>query len=205
MAHVLLAALPFAGHVIPFSGVIRELQERGHRVSFYSGRKYRDVIEQSGASLVPFTAAKDFNDADIERSFPEMSGRSRLSSMLTSFREVFFGTAPGQAQDIENLHRQDQIDLIISEGTCVGPSLVHETLGIPYITMSQAPMALGVSAVYRFAIDHTINAALTRMHNKARARIGLQPANRPGLEGTWSRTVVVAQGVRELERPRQRG
>lgn len=108
MAHVLVAALPFAGHVIPFTGVFNRLDERGHRVIFYSGSRYRHVIE--------------------------------------------------------------------------------------------APLALGVPAGYRCAIVHTINAALTRLHNKSRARIGLRPTNRPGLEGTWSSTADMAQDVRERDR-----
>ncbi|MGP5292541.1 glycosyltransferase [Brachybacterium tyrofermentans] len=203
MAHVLLAAMPFAGHVLPFVGVVRELQHHQHRVSFYTGVKYRGVVERSGATWIPFKQARDFDDAAPELSFPEMNARPGISSMLSSFSQIFFGTAPGQAQDIAELHRRDPVDAIISEGTCVGPSLAHEMLDIPYMTMSQAPMGLGIPRAVRFAMDHTINAVFTKMHNRARRSMGLGAAKRSGMEGTWSSASIVAQGTTSLEQPRK--
>lgn len=219
----LLAATPFAGHIHPMLGLARALIGRGHRVIFYTGEKYRRAVEDSGSEWAAWTHAQDFDDQDPAASFPAMARNSGLGGVLISFRDLFFGTAAGQARDILAIHEQEGIDAMVAEGTCFGPSLAHDLAGIPYATFSLSPLALpsrelppaGVpfrpgrsrigrlrDAALRGAVDHTINKVFRRWHNQARAVIGLPQTKRLGVEGTWSRQLLLAQGVQELETPR---
>lgn len=223
MSTFLLAATSFAGHIHPMAGLARALTGRGHRVIFYTGHKYRHDVERCGAIWAGWTHARDFNDADPAASFPAMARGKGLSGVFISFRDLFFGTAVGQAQDILELHQRFTIDAMVAEGTCFGPALVHDLAGIPYATFSLSPLALpsqdlppaGVpvrpgrsrigrlrDAALRGAVDGTINAVFRRLHNQVRAEVGLPPSERLGVEGTWSQQLLLAQGVQDLETPR---
>jgi len=65
-ARILVASLPFAGHVGAMAAVSRELVQRGHDVVVHTGAKYRDKFE--GARHLPWT--KDWDDAELARTFP---------------------------------------------------------------------------------------------------------------------------------------
>lgn len=70
VARILVASLPFAGHVVPTSALAAELVTRGHEVVAYTGRKYRERFAAVGASWLPWTKATDFDDADLDATFP---------------------------------------------------------------------------------------------------------------------------------------
>ncbi|KAA9393159.1 glycosyltransferase family 1 protein [Kocuria coralli] len=203
MAHVLLAAMPFAGHVYPMAGLARALLDRGHRVGLYTGTKYAAVVNRAGAQWHPFDAARDFDDRDPSAGFPAMRPGNGPLGMLSSFEHIFFGLAPAQARDLEAIHRRDPIDVVVGEGACIAPSLFHGLSGVPHATMSQSVVGLGLNPGLRFAADNTVGRVFRRMHNGARGRLGLPATRRAGLEGTWSPTLVLAQGVAGLERARR--
>lgn len=64
--HVLMSAMPFGGHQPPMRGIAAELVRRGHRVTYYTGAKYRDGAERDGATWLPWRQATDF-DATTSR------------------------------------------------------------------------------------------------------------------------------------------
>ncbi|WNB88366.1 glycosyltransferase [Glutamicibacter protophormiae] len=223
MSRFLLAATPFAGHVQPMIGLARSLRRRGHHITFYTGAKYSETVDAASVTFLPFCNARDFDDGRPEDTFPAMARASGFSAMLTDFRELFFGTAPGQAQDMLDAHDQIPFDAVVAEGTCFGAELFHELRGVPYATASLSPLGLpsrylpppgvplrpGRTAVGRFrdavlraALDRTLDAAFRRLHNEARAAAGLKPTRRNGLYGAWSQQLLVAQGVPAVEPPR---
>lgn len=65
MARILVASLPFAGHVAALSGVAGELVRRGHDVVAYTGAKHRRSFTDAGATWLPWAEATDFDDADL--------------------------------------------------------------------------------------------------------------------------------------------
>lgn len=223
MPRFLMAATPFAGHVRPLLGLARSLMARGHEVVLYTGAKYGELVRAEGVEFLPFRSAQDFDDSRPEAAFPAMAGASGLRGMLTDFRELFFGTAPGQARDMVVAHAQNPFDAVVAEGTCFGAELFHELHGVPYATVSLSPLALpsrflpppGVpvvpgrtvigrtrDAALRAVFDHTLDASFRRLHNGARSAVGLPPTRRGGLYGAWTQQLLLAQGVPLLEPPR---
>lgn len=220
MSRFLLASTPFAGHVYPMAGLGRALVARGHEVVFYTGAKYRTVVEAAGCRFLPFTAATDFDDTDPEASFPAMRRGDGPAAMFSSFREIFFGTAPGQVRDILDAHRREPFDAAVAEMTCFGPMLVHELTGLPWVTFSLSPLGLssrqmpppglplaagkgrvgrGRDAALRALMDFTVNRAVRRLHNRARRAVGLPATSAPGMDPAYSSQLVLCQGVPELE------
>lgn len=225
MSRLLLASTPFAGHVHPMAGLARALVARGHEVVFYTGAKYRAVVEDAGCRFLPFTAATDFDDTDPEPSFPAMRGGDGPAAMFSSFREIFFGTAPGQVHDILDAHRGEPFEAVVAEMTCFGPMLVHELTGLPWVTLSLSPLGLssphlpppglplaagksragrGRDAALRTLMDLTVNRTIGGLHNRARRAVGLPATSVLGMDPAYSSQLVLCQGVPELE-PAQPG
>jgi MGT family glycosyltransferase len=57
--HILMASMPLAGHISPHLEVIRALVNRGYRVTYLMGKRYRDVIESTGAEFFPYESSID--------------------------------------------------------------------------------------------------------------------------------------------------
>ncbi|MFC0673330.1 glycosyltransferase [Brachybacterium hainanense] len=220
MSRSLLAATPFAGHVRPMLGLARALLGRGHEVVVHTGARYAEAVREAGAEHLPYRAATDFDDTAPEETFPAMARARGPRALLVDFRELFFGIAPGQAQDMLAAHEQDPLDAVIAEGTCFGAELFHELSGVPYATASLSPLALpsrylpppgapfapgrtvlgrGRDAALRLLLDRTVDAAFRRLHDEARSAVGIARTDRGGLHGAWSRDLILAQGTAEVE------
>ena len=65
MARILVAAMPFSGHVAPMSGVVAELASRGHDVVVYTGSRYTARFAALGASVIPWNRAPDFDEHNL--------------------------------------------------------------------------------------------------------------------------------------------
>jgi UDP:flavonoid glycosyltransferase YjiC (YdhE family) len=100
MARILVTSMPLAGHVTPVAAVAAELAKRGHNVVAYVGAKYREAFAAVGADWLPWTAARDFDDAHVDASFPQLAKVTGLRRGLAIGRHVLLGTARGQAEDI---------------------------------------------------------------------------------------------------------
>lgn len=54
MAHLLMVSIPAPGHVNPTLEVLRRLVADGHRVTYVNDPSFREVVEGTGATLVPY-------------------------------------------------------------------------------------------------------------------------------------------------------
>lgn len=197
--HILIAAMPFSGHVLPLLGVAHALVNRGHSVTFYTGAAFQTHVKSAGATWLPFNHAPDFDQKDPDPAFPKMRSGDGLLAMLSSFEHIFFGSAAGQTQDIMVLNSTHPVDAMVADATCIGPGLVSELAGIPCASFTASPTGLGMGRLCTTAADLTVNRAFRHFHNTARAEVGLPPTRQLGLEGTWSNQLVSAQGVPTLE------
>lgn len=219
--HVLMSAMPFGGHQPPMRGIAAELVRRGHRVTYYTGAKYRDGAERVGATWLPWRQATDFDDNNLAAAFPTMRRGRGLGAVLDSFGQLFFGTGPEQLADVSRLHDDDPIDLVISEDTCVAGSFLHDARAVPWVGVALGLVGLssrhqppagfplspgrgrwgrGRDAALRATADVTFNRWMLRRLNEARARAGLAPTTT--LDSLYSRRLHLCQGVAGLDYPR---
>ncbi|MEU4996278.1 macrolide family glycosyltransferase [Streptomyces sp. NPDC021622] len=61
-AHIAMVGVPMVSHVLPSLEIIRELVARGHRVTYANDPATRELIEPTGAELVPVTSVLPFKD-----------------------------------------------------------------------------------------------------------------------------------------------
>ncbi|WP_226346603.1 glycosyltransferase [Agilicoccus flavus] len=220
MSHLLLTTTPFAGHQPPLLGLARELVRDGHRVTYYTGARFRDRAEAVGATWLPWREAGDFDDTDLAATFPTMRTDASLAAMFGSFEQVFFGTGPGQLRDLLRLHEFDPVDVVVSEVTCVGGGFLHEAAGVPWASFSLSPLPLtsrhlppsglpvrpgagpvgrARDAALRALVGATVGRRFRELINAARARAGLAPTTQLGFDSLCSTALLLGQGVPSLE------
>jgi len=224
MARILVASMPFAGHVGPMSAVAGGLTRRGHEVVAYTGAKYQERFAAVGASWLPRTRATDFDDADLAATFPRIGDGKGMRANQANLRDILFGTGAGQTRDILAAAGDRPFDLLVSDQTAFGAGLAAEILGVRWATVAVTPLSLtsrdlpplgapvrpatgplgrardvllraGAGLAYRAAVDP--------MLNRMRAGVGLGPAPAGRLmDSLYSPYLVVAQGVPGLDYPR---
>jgi len=57
---ILIATMPFTGHVNPAQPIAAELRKRGHEVTWLTGEGFREKVEVTGAIFV-FTLTLTFD------------------------------------------------------------------------------------------------------------------------------------------------
>ena len=101
MTSILLCSTPVHGHVTPLLAVARFLVERGHRVRFLTGERYRDAVATTGATYLPLPAEADYDDTDMDAAFPGRVGLKGPAGIRYDVATIFLRPAPAQLRAIE--------------------------------------------------------------------------------------------------------
>ncbi|WP_369044941.1 glycosyltransferase [Sinomonas sp. P10A9] len=223
MGTILVAAMPFAGHVNPVASLAGELVRRGHEVHAYTGAKYAERFEHVGARPSLWRSAPDFDDARLAETFPVIGDGHGFRATLANLRHVFIGTAPAQTHDVARLAAAVRPDAVVADALCLGPGMWAQREGIPWASVSLVPLSLhnpwgpptglpflpadgGPAALRNRVLASVLTAGpgsvLRAFVNRARAAAGLGPTRRPGLDSLYSARLTLAQGIAELEYPR---
>lgn len=216
----LVAAMPFAGHVLPMAAVAAALVTRGHEVVAYTGRRHGQRFADVGATWLPWQHAPDFDESDLPATFPQVTDGRGPRAVTANLEHVFLRTGAGQARDILEA---GAFDLLVSDQLAVGSALVAERTGTPWASVSLVPLALpsrdlppfglglrpGRGAMGR-ARDATLRRTsalvlgrrLDRVAGEVRDSLGLPATDVPALSAFYSPQLVLAHGVPEVEYPR---
>jgi len=219
MAEVMIAVMPFHGHVAPMSAVARAFVEAGHRVRVYTGSAHADRFTAVGAVALPWTSAPDFDEHDLAATFPVLRGRKGPRQMLANVEHVFVRTAAAQSDDLVRAFDERPWDVIVADGLSLGAHLASERTRTPWVTVSIVPLAIpsrdlpppmfglapSTSAVGRLR-DRALRAvasagarSIQRAYVEERERAGLPPNGRSFDDAWYSPDLVCASGVAELE------
>ena len=142
MARIMVMAMPFTGHVAPMLVVAGEAVARGHDVRFYTGAAFRGRVEGAGMRFVPWSAAPDFDENDLEPTFPRLKGRRGIRQLVVNIEDLFIRSAVGQASDLRDEWAREPWDVLVAEESSVGPILVTESTGAPWGTIGILPLLL---------------------------------------------------------------
>ena len=219
MAEVMIAVMPFHGHVAPMSAVARAFVEAGHRVRVYTGSAHADRFTAVGAVALPWTSAPDFDEHDLAATFPALRGRKGPRQMLANVEHVFVRTAAAQSDDLVRAFDERRWDVIVADGLSLGAHLASERTGTPWVTVSIVPLTipsrdlpppmLGLAPATNVlgrlrdralrAVAQAGSRGIQRAYAEARERVGL-PSNERSFDEAWySQDLVCASGVAELE------
>lgn len=222
MSRILIAAMPFSGHVAPFRAVVRELVRRGHEVRVYTGSAFRERLEADGASVLAWREAPDFDENHLARTFPELLGRPGPRQTMANLEHLFLRSGAGQLRDLEAEWRRQPWDLLIGDALSTGAAFAAESTGCLWVTLSVVPLSvpsrdlppaglglrphrgwLGAArdAALRLLAD-TLTRPLQRAYQETRAAAGL-PASRVRFFSAWlSPQRVLVLGSPSIDYPR---
>ncbi|HXB37390.1 MAG TPA: glycosyltransferase, partial [Acidimicrobiales bacterium] len=91
-----LCTTPAQGHTAPLLALARRLVDEGHDVVFFTTRHYRDKVEATGASFVPFADEYDAHDLMVANPERESSSKRGVRGVKEDLRRIFIGPIPGQ-------------------------------------------------------------------------------------------------------------
>lgn len=219
MGRFLLTAMPFTGHVGPMTAVARQLVQRGHDVRFYTGSRFRGRVEASGARLVPWRHAPDFDENDLAATFPRLVGRKGMRQLLVNLADCFIATAPAQVSDLAAEWEREPWDALAADETSIGAVLFSERNRMPWTTVCVLPLNIpgpagppsgmgilpGTNPVTR-ARDAVLRGLvplfarpLAKPLADARRAVGLAPDGRTMDRLVFSPTLIVATGSPALD------
>jgi UDP:flavonoid glycosyltransferase YjiC (YdhE family) len=222
MVEVMIAVMPFHGHVAPMAAVAEAFLEAGHSVRVYTGTAHAARFAALGAQVVPWRSASDFDEHDLSATFPMLRGRKGPRQMLANVEHVFVRTAADQAADLARAFEEQPWDVIVADGLSLGAHFASEQTATPWVTVSIVPLAIpsrdlpppmsgiapatGIVGRLRnrvfWALARAASRGLQRAYLEERDRAGL-PYNDRAFDQAWySPSLVCASGVPELEYPR---
>ena len=220
---IMVTGMPFAGHAGPLRPLVHDLVERGHEVRVHAGRRYAEAFRAAGATVVPWQAAADFDEQDLQATFPRLGSGTGPRQMLANLREVFVGTAAGQAQDLAAAYAQEPWDVLLADSTSFGAGLAAELTETPWASISLVPLilpsrdlppgGLGLlpgrgplgrvrDAALRGVSSTMMKAALGGAYLRARREAGLGGSGRGVAQAPFSPSLLLATSVPDLELPR---
>lgn len=157
MRTLLICSTPVHGHVTPLLVVARHLTNVGHRVKFLTGRRFADQVRQTGAEFIALPAEADYDDRDMNASFPGRIGRTGIDGIRWDVANIFLKPAAAQIAAVDDVVATEHIDAILLENMFIGaagllrrpryarPAVI--TLGIVPLgvhSVDTAPMGLGL-------------------------------------------------------------
>jgi MGT family glycosyltransferase len=223
VARFLFATLPVTGHVTPALPVAAALIARGNEVRWYTGRRFLNDVEATGATFVPMRTARDFNDLDVNGEFPERAGLKDLAQLKYDLKRVFIDAAPEQLADLREVLAEFPAEVVVSDTAVVGSLMLAELDGppcavfgitaLPVSSRDTAPFGLGIgpSATYLgrlrnrglgLLIGRGLFGDVNRHLNAVRRGVGLPPTVASVFDGALSPWLYLQPTVPAFEYPR---
>lgn len=220
---ILIATTPALGHVGPFLPIAKALTARGHDVRWYTGAKYRERVEATGAEFVGYSRAREFDDSKLDEYFPDRSRLRGVVQLKHDMKHVFIDAAPNQLEDIRAILKTRPADVVLYDASMVGACLHGEQGGppgvilgvLPMITSSvdTAPFGLGLEAtatmlgrlrnrVLNWLVPHILFRDVQKHWNEMRGRVNLGPTDW-WLDHITRATVYLQPSIPGFEYPRR--
>ncbi|WP_157849872.1 MULTISPECIES: glycosyltransferase [Streptomyces] len=121
LSRIITTAVPAHGHTGPLLAVCADLAARGHEVVFLGGSRFAGAAERAGVRFVALPAEADFDDRDLDASFP---GRSSLppgpERLAFDVRHVFLDPIPAQYRALLTLLADFPADAVIADAFLQG-------------------------------------------------------------------------------------
>lgn len=133
---IIIAALPFTGHLNPMLDVARHLRERGHEVAVLTGSTQRRRVTAQGLDFYPLPPSIDIDPDDLDGAFPERrevpAGPARIGFDI---EHIFIRPMNEQARMLRVLAENFRADAIVAEHMFTGviPLLCHAGADRPAI------------------------------------------------------------------------
>jgi UDP:flavonoid glycosyltransferase YjiC (YdhE family) len=93
---------------------------RGHEVVFLTGARFADAVAATGAEHVALPPEADYDDRDLDASFPQRSALKGMAQLKSDLINTFIDPLPHQYRAVCELLDTREIDVIVSEAAAIG-------------------------------------------------------------------------------------
>lgn len=135
MATIAAYTSPSLGHVLPFAGVLLELQRRGHRIRLRTLSTEVGRMRNLGFDADAVSPSVEAVELDDWR-------RRSLRDMFSANCAVFCERGRREAPDVRALIAQSQPDLLLTDVNTWGAAAVAERTGLPWVSLATYTPAL---------------------------------------------------------------
>lgn len=218
MSHFGIISPPVSGHINPLSALGRELQARGHRVTYFQLCDLEQKIRSEGIDFRPI-GQRDFPPGSLSKWTSELGKLRGVAALRLTIRAVERTTGM-VCRDAPAAIRQAGVDALLVDQMEPAGGAVAEHLGLPFITVCNA-LAINRDGVtpppftpwrYRegwwarfrnrlgYAGSDWVMRPITRVVADYRAQWKLPPLRSP--DESFSRIAQICQMPREFDFPR---
>ncbi len=114
MSRFLIATYPSPGHVVPAAPVVSELTGRGHEVRWYTGRRFAEVVDGSGARFCAMPENLDWDYNDLNAAFPGRAELKGLKQNQFDLIEIFVRPLREHLRALKALLVDEPADVFVS-------------------------------------------------------------------------------------------
>jgi len=204
MARIIVVTSPFLGHVNVDVLFVKTLVKRGNEVVWYTGKRFKKIVEDTGATHVGMEKF-DFNDRDLESSFPGRQNLEGLERLEHDMKHLFMDGMFPYHEEIQNILATFPADVIAFDHSFFGafPMILSgEPKGLKFVTTSFIPLTLTGPDVPPFGLGLPVpsteeeRARNIELHNHFQNEVFIGVQNHfnsllvehdyPQLEGYWA-------------------
>jgi MGT family glycosyltransferase len=224
VARILFGSMPNTGHVRPGLPLVRELIAAGHEVTWYTGSSYGSAIQDAGATFVPMSPDRDFDDEKLMRLAQQSGGEPGLARLKFDLLNFFINPVPQWVEEVDGLAGRLDPDVVVVEHAFLAGLLVAEKRQIPAVAFSTTPLVLASEHTAPFgtglapssskvgrarnramnwSFKHVVFGEQQKAANDVRRKVGLPP--RDSIFFNWNfelATQYLAATIPEFEYPR---
>jgi MGT family glycosyltransferase len=142
MPKILVACAAADGHVNPFLPLVTHLVGLGHEVVWLCGRAYQNKIETTGARFLGMPEAFDPRGMDIYEFKPELKKLKGIAQIKFYIKTWCYDMAIPTIEIIEELRKDFEPDVYISDPMVYGPYLKAEILNRSSVNLHVIPLTL---------------------------------------------------------------
>ncbi len=142
MPKILVSCAAAEGHVNPFLPLVTHLVKQGHEVVWICGRAYRQKIEGTSAKFVGMPDAFDPKGMDIYDFKPELKKLKGIAQIKFYIKTWCYDAAEPTLKIIDDIRKDYEPDLYISDPMVYAPYLKAELLNRPSINLHVIPLTL---------------------------------------------------------------
>ncbi len=142
MSRILMASMQYTGHVAPGLPLARKLVARGHEVHWYTGSKFQQKVEATGATYIPMSADNDYDDANLDAKFPQRSALKGIAQLKFDIKHVFADSAKGFVADLSAVIPDLQPDVMLVDSAFTAALPLRHKFGLPLVFYGMLPITL---------------------------------------------------------------
>lgn len=136
---ILIATMPFAGHVGPVTSIAARLVAAGHEVGWYLASGLEERVETLGVTVFPYRRAVAVTDENIGELFPERARLKGPQRLAFDFDRVFAAPVADHVADIRDIFDEFPFELLIGDAAFFALSILGPTLPVTTYAVDPGP------------------------------------------------------------------